>query len=204
MFKKVIDFFKNNYLIILLSILIIIITIFIFNGSVKNFDEKVLIFFARFRGKILNRFMILISEFGSWYFISLITIISLLLIDSKYEKLLLVINSLGIFFINTFIKLIFQRIRPLKFMIINQKGYSFPSGHSMISIAFYGCLYLMINKYIKNKTKRVILKTILIILMVLIPISRIYLGVHYFTDVVTGILLSAIILLLEKKYFKLI
>ena len=204
MFKKVIDFFKNNYLIILLSILIIIITIFIFNGSVKNFDEKVLIFFARFRGKILNRFMILISEFGSWYFISLITIISLLLIDSKYEKLLLVINSLGIFFINTFIKLIFQRIRPLKFMIINQKGYSFPSGHSMISIAFYGFLYLMINKYIKNKTKRVILKTILIILMVLIPISRIYLGVHYFTDVVTGILLSAIILLLEKKYFKLI
>ena len=162
MFKKIKKIIKNNWLLILLSICIIILTILIFTGSVKEMDNNILMFFARFRGKILNRFMIFISEFGSWYFISLITIISLLLVDKKHEKLLLVINSLGVFIINQFIKLIFQRIRPLKFMIINQKGYSFPSGHSMLSLAFFGLLFILVTNYVKNKNKRIILKTLLI------------------------------------------
>lgn len=86
--------------------------------------------------------------------------------------------------------IILQRPRPEEFRIINESGYSFPSGHSMISMAFYGYLIYLIYKYVKNKYLKWFLITILGILIVNIGISRIYLGVHYTSDVLAGFLIS--------------
>lgn len=83
-----------------------------------------------------------------------------------------------------------------------QVGYSFPSGHSMVSMAFYGFLIYLIYNNIKNKYIKWILICSLSILIILIGISRIYLGVHYTSDVLAGFLLSISYLVIYTRIVK--
>lgn len=124
--------------------------------------------------------------------ISLITISIILLIVIKNKKIgISIISNLGIVtLLNIALKNILQRPRPSEFIIINEIGYSFPSGHSMISMAFYGLLIYLIYKNVKNKYLKWTLITFLGILIFSIGISRIYLGVHYTSDVLAGFLIA--------------
>ena len=92
--------------------------------------------------------------------------------------------------LNQLLKRILQRPRPTEYRIIEETGYSFPSGHSMISMAFYGYLIYLIYKYVENKYVKWILISLLSVLICLIGVSRIYLGVHYTSDVLGGFLIS--------------
>lgn len=109
--------------------------------------------------------------------------------DKKEIKPFCLILLISLFFI-VILKIIFMRERPNILRLIPIDGYSFPSGHSIISVSFYGYLIT----YILEHTK----KTWLIILGVLfilgIGFSRIYLGVHYFSDVLAGYSLGALTL----------
>lgn len=191
---------RNLIIIIILSILVVFLTFLVVSKKITNFDNLILLKFSAIRTSFKTKLMILISEFASFYFIFFLAVILILLGISKKEKILVIINTLGIFSLNQILKFIFKRVRPIKFMIINQKGYSFPSGHAMISFSFYILVLFLIKKYIKNNILRCSLECITIMLIILIPISRIYLGVHYFSDVMTGILISAIIWVIEKNY----
>lgn len=91
---------------------------------------------------------------------------------------------------NTLLKILIQRPRPTEFRLIDEKGYSFPSAHSMASMAFYGLLIYLIYKYVTNIYLKWILIVILSLLIISIGISRIYLGVHYTSDVLAGFLIS--------------
>ena len=95
-----------------------------------------------------------------------------------------------------------QRERPTEFRLIDEKGYSFPSGHSMVSMAYYGFLIYLIYKYVKNKKLKYILISGLILLIILIGTSRIYLGVHYTSDVIAGFLVSISYLILYTSIIK--
>ena len=92
--------------------------------------------------------------------------------------------------LNQILKFIIQRPRPTEFRIIDERGYSFPSGHSKISATFYGFLIYLIYKNVKNKYLKYSLITMLVILILLIGTSRIYLGVHYTSDVLAGFLIA--------------
>lgn len=132
----------------------------------------------------------LITNFGGAIY--LIGIATILFIVIKNKKIgIVIISNLGIVTIlNQLLKRILQRPRPEEFRIINESGYSFPSGHSMISMAFYGFLIYLIYKNVKNKYLKWSLITVLGILIISIGISRIYLGVHYTSDVVAGFLIA--------------
>ena len=112
------------------------------------------------------------------------------LIKNKKIGISIFSNLVIITILNQLIKRILQRPRPTEYRIIEETGYSFPSGHSMVSMAFYGYLIYLIYKYVKNKYLKWISIVLLSILICSIGVSRIYLGVHYTSDVLGGFLLS--------------
>ena len=120
-----------------------------------------------------------ITNFGGVIFIAISTIILFVGIKNKKIGAAIVINLFTITFLNLLLKNIVQRPRPTEFRLIDENGYSFPSGHSMVSMAFYGFLIYIVYKYIKIRNLKVALIIVLSILPILIGISRIYLGVHY-------------------------
>ncbi len=149
--------------------------------------------------KIISTFLIsdfvtpiakFITNFGGAIFLSIATIALLLLIKNKKIGLSIFSNIVIITILNQLLKRILRRPRPTEFRIVEETGYSFPSGHSMVSMAFYGYLIYLIYRYIKNKYIKWLLIVLLSILICLIGISRIYLGVHYTSDVLGGFLLS--------------
>lgn len=137
----------------------------------------------------------------------IITLLILVLaIKDKKIKISLVINLLGITIINNLIKVIIARPRPEINKLVTETGYSFPSGHSITSMVFYGYLVYLTYKYINNKKIKIPLIIFLILLIPTIGLSRIYLGVHYTSDVLCGFLLGIIYLILfisiSKKYLE--
>ncbi len=103
----------------------------------------------------------------------------------------LVVINLGIVTIfNYLLKLFFARERPFGIALIEETGYSFPSGHSMISMAYFGFLIYLIYHGSLSTTKKTILMILCSIIIFAIGLSRIYLGVHYPSDVMGGFFLS--------------
>lgn len=127
-----------------------------------------------------------ITNFGGVLVLVVTTIILLISIKNKKIGLSIFANLCIITGLNVLLKQIVQRPRPTEYRIITETGYSFPSGHSMISMAFYGFLIYLIYQYVKNKYLKISLIAFLSILIISIGISRIYLGVHYTSDVIAG------------------
>ena len=131
-----------------------------------------------------------ITNFGGAIFLILTAIVLTILIKNKKIGLAILLNLTIITILNQLLKRILQRPRPTEYRIIEETGYSFPSGHSMVSMAFYGYLIYLIYKYVKNKYIKWISIALLSILIGTIGISRTYLGVHYTSDVLGGFLIS--------------
>ena len=192
--NKIKDFLIKN-----LKWIILFITIVIFAAIVEDvFDQEIMtadIMGYKFISKylisnVLTPFAIVITNLGSA--ITLITITAILLIFLKDKKIgfSVSLNLIIIAILNVIFKNIVQRPRPTEYRLIDETGYSFPSGHSMISMAFYGFLIYLIYKYIHNKKLKISLISVLSILILLIGTSRIYLGVHYTSDVIAGFTIS--------------
>ena len=192
--ENVIKFIKNNWrwmllFICLIGFLALAEDVFhqeIMNGDIVGYD----IVSKLFKFNVSTPIAKFITNFGGAIFvISLTTILFFVIKDKKIG--ISIITNLGIVTIlNQIIKFIMQRPRPTEFRIIEETGYSFPSGHSMVSLAFYGYLIYLIYKYINNKHLKRTLIIILSVLICTIGVSRIYLGVHYTSDVLGGFLIS--------------
>ena len=138
----------------------------------------------------------LITNFGGALVLIGTTIILVISIKNRRIGLSIMANLGIITGLNLLLKQIVQRPRPTEYRIVNETGYSFPSGHSMVSMAFYGFLIYLIYKYVKNQYLKIGLITFLSILIISIGISRIYLGVHYTSDVMAGFCISVSYLVL--------
>lgn len=192
--ENVIKFIKNNWrwmllFICLIGFLALAEDVFhqeIMNGDIVGYD----IVSKLFKFNVSTPIAKFMTNFGGAIFvISLTTILFFVIKDKKIG--ISIITNLGIVTIlNQIIKFIMQRPRPTEFRIIEETGYSFPSGHSMVSLAFYGYLIYLIYKYINNKHLKRTLIIILNVLICIIGVSRIYLGVHYTSDVLGGFLIS--------------
>jgi membrane-associated phospholipid phosphatase len=93
------------------------------------------------------------------------------------------LSSLGLMFL---LKGLFDRERPTVPLLFEAKGLSFPSGHALMSVTFYGLLIYMIFKTVKNPALKWTLISLLVLLIIIIGSSRVYLRVHYATDVIAG------------------
>ncbi|WP_347861228.1 phosphatase PAP2 family protein [Salimicrobium sp. PL1-032A] len=136
-----------------------------------------------------------ITEAGSVWFLTLLSVIVvayLLFVSgkSKWVPLFFAVNMLGISGLTKGLKLLFERQRPEVIQAYDGVGYSFPSGHSTGAIAFYGfMIYLTAVSHMKKGT-RWLIGIVLGLFGLSVAVSRIFVGVHYFTDVAAGIALG--------------
>ena len=131
-----------------------------------------------------------ITWFGS--FLGVIFVTFLIVIFSKNWKLgiIIITNAVITSILNRILKNIIERPRPNGFWLIEESGYSFPSAHAMTSFAFYGLLIFIIYKVVKTLWLQRLSTIILSLLIISVGMSRVFLGVHYTSDVLAGYLVS--------------
>ena len=203
--NKCYKYFRKHWksIIFSLSILIFLAVMFLLlKDQITIFDNYVYNIIIKLKCKPVTYFFEIISFFCSTWFLVLSTILIMVLSKDKKKGFYIVLNILLCFLLNQSFKLIFARTRPEDINLINEFGYSFPSGHSMISMAFYGFLIYLIYKNVKNKKIKWTLIIILSILICFIGLSRIYLGVHYTSDVLGGFLISISYLVIYASIVK--
>ncbi|MGV3538491.1 MAG: phosphatase PAP2 family protein [Rufibacter sp.] len=105
----------------------------------------------------------------------------------KWYSLKVPVIAVGSISLNLLLKYLFNRPRPIIPHLVDSYGLSFPSGHAMISASFYGLLIYLVWKNVEVPAWRFLLVTLLSLLILFIGFSRVYLHVHYATDVVAGL-----------------
>ncbi len=185
---------KIYYIVGSLFLLFLIIMILMLTGNMRGFDDSIYNFIFQYRSDLLDSFFKFITNFGNTISILCIVVALLLAFDKKNQRALGIITISSVL-VNTIIKNIIRRVRPDHLRLIKQGGYSFPSGHAMISIAVYGYLIYWVWNNIKNKIVKILLTIILLFIIIGIGLSRIYVGVHYPSDILAGYVLSLGLLL---------
>lgn len=202
---KIKDFLlKHKRLIIVAVSIILLLAIIedILDDDIITFDEK---WYSFVEQHLIKNWVTYIAKFITQFGGPILLIIIAVLISSILRNkigICILVNLFLATITNFTLKNILQRPRPIEHRIIDESGYSFPSGHSMVSMAFYGFLIYLIFQNVKNKYLKWSLIIILALLIVSIGISRIYLGVHYTSDVIAGFLVALAYLSIYTKAIK--
>ncbi len=196
---------KSYKILIFIFCLLFIIDAFcILFGFIQPIDQAIYSFLRSFSNKFVDSYFIFFTYLGNWQTISLV-LIALHIILKYRDKISMDSVVLLSVCSNSIIKHIVCRPRPDILRLVKIGGYSFPSGHSMIAITLYGFLFALVTCKIKKKWLRLLLQVLLVCLIFNICISRIYVGVHYASDVFGGFVLGFAELLLvlycRRKYF---
>ncbi len=169
--------------------------------SNRNFlDQKVFSAIAPYISESRTRLMLAISFLGNHKFLipaNVFLIALFLILRNKWEAIRVTVIALGSLSVMTLLKNLFRRHRPNHPLVENITNFSFPSGHAFMSIAFYGLLIWWAATHIKNNWQRRIVIIFLFFLILLIGFSRIYLRVHYASDVIVGFCIGFICLIVS-------
>ena len=176
----------------------------VFEKEIFGFDGMIYNFLVNHRNIQLNFIFEAITYLGSAYVIVPVLILSIIFIKGKENKITIPINTTIALVLNQIMKNIFERPRPDNMRLMDASGYSFPSGHAMVSTAFYGYLIYIAYKNIKNVKLRNCICIALSIMIFVIDISRVYIGVHYASDVIGGTTFSIAYLIIFINTIKLI
>lgn len=195
---------------IILGVCLILFTtimIFVITKNKLYIDDIGYNIISKLRSNNMDKIVKIITNIGGTIVIGIVTIISLFIFRNKKINICIILNLLGIVILNNvIIKNIIGRNRPSGINIITEVGKSFPSGHSAVSMVVYGYLIYLTYNYVNNKKIKYLLISILSILILVVGLTRIYLGVHYTSDVLGGYLLGIVYLLLftyiSDKYIK--
>ncbi len=213
--KPWISIFTIEFLFALLLLLALIVFVYavriVFVLKTTTFDENIFTAVASYTTPARTAIMNFITFLGKH---TLLIPLNFLLIGffiykkQKWFAIRIASLALSSVVLSFSLKEFFRRDRPLLPVLGDARGYSFPSGHALIGIVFYGLLIYVIWHEVKQKWLRVFLTLFLILLILLISFSRVYLRVHYTSDVIAGLALGFIWLVLslqiiqriEKKY----
>lgn len=192
---------KNKKLVVVcvLGFLFILNTILVVMDKTIWFDNAIYSFFKGFECGFLDNYFIFITKFGNPLLAILLVMFFVLFIRNKHSLMILIV-SINSAVTNTVLKYLFQRERPSVVKMIEQGGYSYPSGHAMISVSIYGYLLYVVLRRVRDKYLRYLLSSLLVLLILSIGISRIYLGVHFASDIIGGFLLATIEIILLCSY----
>lgn len=177
-------------------VLFVLLAILMVTGNLQWFDDPIREWVYSIRNPALTEVLKVITYMGNWQTITLLCIVLLLFRKTRLRYGVPV--SAGAIFVTIFnriIKLIFKRPRPEESLhLIEEGGYSFTSGHSITSMVVFGLLIYLVGKYVKNRKAANILTAALAVPWIFIGLSRIYMGVHFPSDVLAGWALGAAVL----------
>ncbi len=169
------------------------------NFKIDNF----LPFVSRHRPSALTKLFKVLTHLGSAVVLGVISLIFLLIYKNKKDGFFALFNFAIVAVICTIIKYIVRRARPVGFMLIDEVGFSFPSAHAALSAALFGAFAALLAMRVKNKPLKFTLMAIFIILPIFVGFTRIYLGVHFPSDILAGLTLGwAITILSSIIYIK--
>lgn len=173
----------------------------------KSFDTRLGLFFYSRGSDFLTQLMIALTKLGNPLSVFVIVLIISLLIlvikrdwkNSLWYALTVLIGAAGL---NSLVKTLFHRVRPEFTHLIEQEGYSFPSGHAMGAVIYFGAFAYLIYYFTPNKTQtksrklKAILLTTTIIFSLIMGYTRLYLGVHFPSDILGGFSLGSAFLMI--------
>jgi undecaprenyl-diphosphatase len=161
------------------------------NAATRILDENITSWFISHANPLLTTMARTITFFGSVFFITSAAIFVglVLAIRKSFYRLIALVSAVGGgALLNLALKHLFHRQRPvLENPLVTLSSYGFPSGHTMGATIFYGVLALIVTYSIRGWARQVVVGWIAALAIVLVAISRIYLGAHYFTDIIGAI-----------------
>lgn len=175
-----------------------VVTVFVQKKT--TYDDAAFQFFIPLVSSGLTDIVIFISFLGKHSFLVPANFLLLFWFLYKQEKglalrvALVALSSLGL---KQLLKFLFDRDRPAEPLLHPVPGLSFPSGHALLGLTFYGLIILVILQKMKKNKWRHAVVIFLVLLILAIALSRVYLRVHYFTDIMAGLALGFIWLLLS-------
>lgn len=171
---------------------------------IRTLDMRVLEALYAIRDPLVVQTFIWISEFGSgWIIYGLACVIALLLLRKRHVAyasglcITLTTSGLGVLLLKG---LVARARPPQEFQAYQEIWYSFPSAHAALSTALYGFLIFLAWRLITHRVLRYTTTVVLSILVVSVSFSRLYLGLHYVSDVVAGIILGMLALWIGIKW----
>ncbi|UYZ65045.1 phosphatase PAP2 family protein [Hymenobacter weizhouensis] len=170
----------------------------VFDQDAASFDAGAFRWVRRLLGPGRQQWVEALTFLASRYFITAaglgLSLVFLLRRRHRWYSLLVPVVALGSITLNLLLKQFYQRPRPL-LPLTSASGLSFPSGHAMISASFYGLLMYLAWTHVQRPALRYALTASLAVLILLIGLTRVYLRVHYATDVLAGFMAGAVWLL---------
>jgi undecaprenyl-diphosphatase len=178
----------------IISVLCIIgfsfISLVISDHKILHFDSTVIAAVQGMESPGLTSVMKFFTFIGSAPFVTILSICLLFflykVLHHRQELILFMGAIIGSAALNGLLKHLFHRLRPELHRLISVSGYSFPSGHAMTAFTVYGVMSFLLWRHIQTRWGRSLLIVFSIIMIVLIGVSRIYLGVHYPSDIIGG------------------
>lgn len=202
---------KKRILAGILFVLFIVWTVLVKMNLLVEFDKFFYKLITSSMNDTLTTIFKTITFFGSTVFMVIFAIILFIFFILKKKNIISYLTSSCLIIstiLNNVIKIIIRRSRPDVIKLVHETSFSYPSGHTMASVSIYGIIIYLLLKSNLSKTIKYIGTISLSLLIVLIGISRIYLGAHFMSDIIGAILVSTIWLLVftsiieDKKWLK--
>ncbi|MFD0671524.1 phosphatase PAP2 family protein [Cohnella sp. GCM10027633] len=191
---------------VIAAAIFIYVSAIVLAGKAGFMDDDTIRYVQGWESPGLTSMMETFSWLGSTLAVVAISLVAIVLLAAVFghrkELILFVIVVAGSAALNKLLKVTFQRDRPDIHRLVEQAGYSFPSGHSTAAFALYGVLAYLLWRHIPSGWGRGLMIAIGLIMTLGIGISRIYLGVHYPSDVIGGYLVSGALLGVSAEVFE--
>ena len=172
----------------------------VLEGEILRLDAMAYeLFVERLRSDALTPVVQGVTSLASVVVLAVMAAVIAALAPGKAPGWCVSVNLACVVALNALLKAIVQRPRPEGFRLVAESGYSFPSGHSMVAMAFFGLLIWMIWRYHRRDAMRVVWCSFFGLVIVAVGLSRVYLGVHYASDVLAGFCVSLAWLALYTK-----
>ncbi|WP_289137967.1 phosphatase PAP2 family protein [uncultured Brevibacillus sp.] len=181
----------------LVCMLVIAVSLFLFGKLGQEMLEQELTAFDSYviekvqsliTPKLTSVMQVFTALASTWSLVTLaaISIVIMLWQHKRWEALFLLLALGGGVGFNLLLKWLYRRERPSIHRLVEESGYSFPSGHSMAAFIFFGMMAMLLTLFVVSRAVKIVILLAAVVLILLVGISRIYLGVHYPSDVLAG------------------